>query len=187
MAGTQQYGQYSGSGWRYHWNSNRRYERGFHRNAGSATNQRRDTCRKRDRTPQATSGDDASVTAPDTTAPDAPTGVTVARKWWRRFCKRTPKRKHRHRQRQQWAQIGTGQADSGGNFTVQITPSKINNETVNVTATDSTGNESLPTSAVGPDITAPNQPIIIAVTDDVADITGSINNNGLTNDEQTEN
>lgn len=77
-----------------------------------------------------------------------------------------------------------GQADSGGNFTVQITPSKINNETVNVTATDSTGNESLPTSAVAPDLTAPNQPVIIAVTDDVADITGPINNNGLTNDDK---
>ncbi|EPG1803939.1 BapA/Bap/LapF family large adhesin [Citrobacter freundii] len=82
------------------------------------------------------------------------------------------------------APIGVGQADSGGNFTVQITPSKINNETVNVTATDSTGNESLPTSAVAPDLTAPNQPVIIAVTDDVADITGPINNNGLTNDDK---
>lgn len=57
-------------------------------------------------------------------------------------------------------------ADSGGNFTVSITPSKMNGETVKVTATDSSNNESQPTSAVAPDITAPGTPIITAVTDD---------------------
>lgn len=128
-------------------------------------------------------GDDASVNAPDTTAPDAPTGVTVAGNGGavsgHAEAGSTVIVKDSN-----GAPIGVGQADSGGNFTVQITPSKINNETVNVTATDSTGNESLPTSAVAPDLTAPNQPVIIAVTDDVADITGSINNNGLTNDDK---
>ncbi|HCA0686017.1 TPA: BapA prefix-like domain-containing protein, partial [Citrobacter freundii] len=128
-------------------------------------------------------GDDASVNAPDTTAPDAPTGVTVAGNGGavsgHAEAGSTVTVKDSN-----GAPIGVGQADSGGNFTVQITPSKINNETVNVTATDSTGNESLPTSAVAPDLTAPNQPVIIAVTDDVADITGSINNNGLTNDDK---
>jgi len=128
-------------------------------------------------------GDDASVNAPDTTAPDAPTGVTVAGNGGavsgHAEAGSTITVKDSN-----GAPIGVGQADSGGNFTVQITPSKINNETVNVTATDSTGNESLPTSAVAPDLTAPNQPVIIAVTDDVADITGPINNNGLTNDDK---
>lgn len=128
-------------------------------------------------------GDDASVNAPDTTAPDAPTGVTVAGNGGavsgHAEAGSTVTVKDSN-----GAPIGVGQADSGGNFTVQITPSKINNETVNVTATDSTGNESLPTSAVAPDLTAPNQPVIIAVTDDVADITGPINNNGLTNDDK---
>ncbi|MDH0786039.1 Ig-like domain-containing protein, partial [Citrobacter freundii] len=128
-------------------------------------------------------GDNASVNAPDTTAPDAPTGVTVAGNGGavsgHAEAGSTVTVKDSN-----GAPIGVGQADSGGNFTVQITPSKINNETVNVTATDSTGNESLPTSAVAPDLTAPNQPVIIAVTDDVADITGPINNNGLTNDDK---
>lgn len=80
--------------------------------------------------------------------------------------------------------IGKGRADSGGNFTVSIAPAQINSETVTVTATDGKGNESLPTSAIAPDLTAPEQPIIIAVTDDVEDILGSIKNDGLTNDDK---
>ncbi|HHG9063051.1 TPA: BapA/Bap/LapF family large adhesin, partial [Citrobacter freundii] len=123
------------------------------------------------------------LTAPDTTAPDAPTGVTVAGDGGsvsghaEAGSTITVKDSNGN-------PIGTGQADSGGNFTVSITPLQKNGETVNVTATDSTGNESLPTSAAAPDLTAPNQPVIIAVTDDVADITGPINNNGLTNDDK---
>ncbi|POT27985.1 large repetitive protein [Citrobacter freundii] len=123
------------------------------------------------------------ITAPDTTAPDAPTGVTVAGDGGsvsghaEAGSTVTVKDSNGN-------QIGTGQADSGGNFTVSITPSKMNGETVKVTATDSSNNESQPTSALAPDITAPNQPVIIAVTDDVDDITGPINNNGLTNDDK---
>ncbi|MEG2223022.1 MAG: Ig-like domain-containing protein [Citrobacter sp.] len=128
-------------------------------------------------------GGNASVNAPDTTAPDAPTDVLVAGNGGavsgHAEAGSTVTIKDSN-----GATIGVGQADSGGNFTVQITPAKINNETVNVTATDSTGNESLPTSAVAPDLTAPNQPIIIAVTDDVADFTGPISNNGSTNDDK---
>lgn len=128
-------------------------------------------------------GDNASVTAPDTTAPDAPTGVTVAGDGGsvsghaEAGSTVTVKDSNGN-------PIGIGQADSGGNFTVSIAPSQKNGETVNVTATDSSNNESQPTSALAPDITAPNQPVIIAVTDDVDDFTGPINNNGLTNDDK---
>ncbi|BBV29645.1 BapA/Bap/LapF family large adhesin [Citrobacter werkmanii] len=123
------------------------------------------------------------ITAPDTTAPDAPTGVIVAGDGGsvsghaEAGSTVTVKDSNGN-------QIGVGQADSGGNFTVSITPSQMNGETVKVTATDSNNNESLPTSALAPDITAPNQPIIIAVTDDVADVIGPISNNGLTNDDK---
>lgn len=128
-------------------------------------------------------GDNASVTAPDTTAPDAPTGVTVAGDGGsvsghaEAGSTVTVKDSNGN-------PIGIGQADSGGNFTVSIAPSQKNGETVKVTATDSSNNESQPTSALAPDITAPNQPVIIAVTDDVDDFTGPINNNGLTNDDK---
>ncbi|WOR27369.1 Ig-like domain-containing protein [Citrobacter braakii] len=128
-------------------------------------------------------GDNASVTAPDTTAPDAPTGVTVAGDGGsvsghaEAGSTVTVKDSNGN-------PIGIGQADSGGNFTVSIAPSQKNGETVKVTATDSSNNESQPTSALAPDITAPNQPVIIAVTDDVDDFTGPINNNELTNDDK---
>ncbi|MEB2724880.1 Ig-like domain-containing protein [Citrobacter braakii] len=128
-------------------------------------------------------GNDASVNAPDTTAPDAPTGVTVAGDGGsvsghaEAGSTVTVKDSNGN-------PIGIGQADSGGNFTVSIAPSQKNGETVKVTATDSSNNESQPTSALAPDITAPNQPVIIAVTDDVDDFTGPINNNELTNDDK---
>ncbi|QCA17382.1 BapA prefix-like domain-containing protein [Citrobacter freundii] len=128
-------------------------------------------------------GGNASVTAPDTTAPDAPTDVIVAGNGGavsghaEAGSTVTVKDSGGHI-------IGKGQADSGGNFTVSISPAQINSETVTVTATDGKGNESLPTSAIAPDLTAPEQPIIIAVTDDVADYTGRIDDNGLTNDDK---
>lgn len=127
-----------------------------------------------------TSGNSA-ITAPDTTAPDAPTGVTVAGDGGsvsghaEAGSTVTVKDSNGN-------QIGTGQADSGGNFTVSITPSKMNGETVKVTATDSSNNESQPTSAVAPDITAPGTPIITAVTDDQPMYQGPLDNGDVTND-----
>ncbi|MDM2835688.1 BapA/Bap/LapF family large adhesin [Citrobacter sp. Cpo091] len=127
-----------------------------------------------------TSGNSA-ITAPDTTAPDAPTGVTVAGDGGsvsgHAEAGSTVTVKDSN-----GIQIGTGQADSGGNFTVSITPSKMNGETVKVTATDSSNNESQPTSAVAPDITAPGTPIITAVTDDQPMYQGPLNNGDVTND-----
>ncbi|MBN4857998.1 Ig-like domain-containing protein [Citrobacter portucalensis] len=127
-----------------------------------------------------TSGNSA-ITAPDTTAPDAPTGVIVAGDGGsvsghaEAGSSVTVKDSNGN-------QIGTGQADSGGNFTVSITPSKMNGETVKVTATDSSNNESQPTSAVAPDITAPGTPIITAVTDDQPMYQGPLKNGDVTND-----
>ncbi|WP_213133516.1 BapA/Bap/LapF family large adhesin [Citrobacter sp. FP75] len=127
-----------------------------------------------------TSGN-STVTAPDTTAPDAPTGVTVAGDGGsvsghaEAGSTVTVKDSNGN-------QIGVGQADSGGNFAVSITPSQKNGETVNVTATDSSSNESQPTSALAPDITAPGTPIITTVTDDQPMYLGPLNNGDVTND-----
>ncbi|HCW0181164.1 TPA: BapA prefix-like domain-containing protein [Citrobacter freundii] len=121
------------------------------------------------------------VTAPDTTAPDAPTGVTVSGDGssvsGHAEAGSTVTVKDSNGN-----QIGVGQADSGGNFAVSITPSQKNGEMVNVTATDSSNNESLPTSALAPDITAPDTPIITAVTDDQPMYQGPLNNGDVTND-----
>ena len=127
-----------------------------------------------------TSGNSA-ITAPDTTAPDAPTGVIVAGDGGsvsghaEAGSTITVKDSNGN-------PIGTGQADSGGNFAVSITPSQKNGETVNVTATDNSSNESQPTSALAPDITAPGTPIITAVTDDQPMYQGPLNNGDVTND-----
>lgn len=130
-------------------------------------------------------GENANVTAPDTTAPDAPTGVTVAGDGGsvsgHAEAGSTITIKNSN-----GIAIGTGQADCGGNFTVPISPSQINGETVKATATDNTGNESQPTTALAPDLTAPDQPVIIAVIDNVAEIVGNIDNNTLTNDDKPE-
>lgn len=126
-------------------------------------------------------GGNTPITAPDTTAPDAPTGVIVAGDGGsvsghaEAGSTVTVKDSGGN-------PIGTGQADSGGNFTVSITPLQKNGETVNVTATDSSNNESQPTSAVAPDITAPGTPIITAVTDDQPMYQGPLKNGDVTND-----
>lgn len=84
-----------------------------------------------------TSGNTA-VTAPDSTAPDAPTGVIVAGDGGSVSGHAeigstiTVKDSNGNT-------IGVGQADSGGHFAVSLTPSQINGETVKVTATDSAG------------------------------------------------
>jgi len=127
-----------------------------------------------------TSGNSA-ITAPDTTAPDAPTGVIVAGDGGsvsgQAEAGSTVTVKDSNGN-----QIGVGQADSGSNFAVSITPSQKNGETVNVTATDSSNNESQPTSALAPDITAPGTPIITAVTDDQPMYQGPLDNGDVTND-----
>ncbi|EMF0720256.1 BapA prefix-like domain-containing protein [Citrobacter freundii] len=128
-------------------------------------------------------GGNAGINAPDTTAPDAPTGVTVAGNGGsvsgHAEAGSTVTIKDSSNNT-----IGVGQADSGGNFTVQVAPSQVNGETIKATATDSTGNESQPTSAVAPDLTAPDRPVILAITDDVDEIVGIIQDNTLTNDDK---
>lgn len=127
-----------------------------------------------------TSGNSA-ITAPDTTAPDAPAGVIVAGDGGsvsgQAEAGSTVTVKDSNGN-----QIGVGQADSGGNFAVSITPSQKNGETVNVTATDSSNNESQPASALAPDITAPGTPIITAVTDGQPMYQGPLDNGDVTND-----
>lgn len=128
-------------------------------------------------------GADASVTAPDTTAPNAPTGVAVAGDGasvsGNAEAGSTVVIKD-----SQGSTLGQGQADAGGNFTIAISPPQTNGETVGVTATDGSGNTSPNTSATAPDITPPATPVISAVIDDVAEGQGPIGNGQLTNDDK---
>ena len=63
--------------------------------------------------------------------------------------------------------IGTGTTDESGNYTVTLPGSVGPNTPLNVTATDSSGNVSDPTSAItpaDPDTTAPDAPVVGSVT-----------------------
>ncbi|WJW93806.1 Ig-like domain-containing protein [Enterobacter pseudoroggenkampii] len=73
-------------------------------------------------------------------------------------------------------------ADSQGNFSLTLTPPKLNGEILTADATDTAGNTSPTTSAAAPDITPPQTPVIISVIDDVQATTGPVGPNGLTND-----
>ena len=78
--------------------------------------------------------------------------------------------------------LGTVVADSQGNFSLTLTPPKVNGEILTADATDTAGNTGPTTSAASPDITSPQMPVIVSVIDDVQATTGPVDQNGLTND-----
>ena len=56
--------------------------------------------------------------------------------------------------------LGTVVADSQGNFSLTLTPPKVNGEILTADATDTAGNTGPTTSAASPDITSPQMPVI---------------------------
>ncbi|MCX5576375.1 Ig-like domain-containing protein [Enterobacter sp. E-TC7] len=78
--------------------------------------------------------------------------------------------------------LGTPVADSEGNFSLTLTPPKLNGEVLTADATDAAGNTGPSTSAAAPDATPPQAPVIVSVIDDVLNTTGPVDQNGLTND-----
>lgn len=78
--------------------------------------------------------------------------------------------------------LGTPVADSEGNFSLTLTPPKLNGEILTADATDAAGNTGPATSAAAPDISPPQAPAIVSVIDDVLNTTGPVDQNGLTND-----
>ena len=78
--------------------------------------------------------------------------------------------------------LGTVVVDSQGNFSLTLSPPRINGEILTADATDTAGNTSPTTSAAAPDITPPQTPVILSVIDDVQATTGPVAQNGLTND-----
>lgn len=82
--------------------------------------------------------------------------------------------------------LGSAQTGSDGNFTVPISPSQTNGETLEVSATDPAGNTGPETLVDAPDTTAPVAPLISAVADDVPLYVGNLTNGQTTNDERPE-
>lgn len=82
--------------------------------------------------------------------------------------------------------LGDGKAGDDGSFSVTITPAQTNGETLEVTAIDKAGNTGPEAPVDAPDSTPPAVPVIGAVIDDVANITGNLDNGDITNDKRPE-
>ncbi len=125
----------------------------------------------------------ASVVAPDTTAPDAPNGLVV-NETGTQLTGNAEAGSTVIVKDPEGNVVGSVKADPTGHFTLPLSPAQDNGETLTVTATDMANNTSLPGFAHAPDITAPDQPVILQVTDDIPGIVGALNSGDTTNDSQ---
>ncbi|HDC4319811.1 BapA prefix-like domain-containing protein [Enterobacter cloacae subsp. cloacae] len=78
--------------------------------------------------------------------------------------------------------IGTGKTGSDGKFTIDLGTPLTNGEQITATATDSSGNTSPGTTVTAPDTTAPDAPDILLVNDDAGDKAGPLENGQRTDD-----
>lgn len=78
--------------------------------------------------------------------------------------------------------VGEAVADDQGNFSVTLNPPKANGEALTADATDAAGNTGPTAPFEAPDITAAQTPVITGVVDAEPGVTGSVSQNGLTND-----
>lgn len=129
--------------------------------------------------------DNATVFAQDHTPPAAPTDVTVNDEGSVVSGKAEPGSTVNVTD-DHGNPLGSAQTGSDGNFTVPITPSQTNGETLEVSATDPAGNTGPETPVDAPDTTAPVAPLISAVVDDVPLYVGNLTNGQTTNDERPE-
>jgi VCBS repeat-containing protein len=127
-------------------------------------------------------GPNATVLAGDTTAPEAPTGVTVNDEGTI-VSGNAEAGSTVTVADGDGNPLGTGTAGSDGAFNVTISPPQTNGETLDVSAKDGAGNIGPNTPVDAPDTTAPDAPIITAVVDDAADITGNLAPGQTTNDD----
>ncbi|QLA69550.1 BapA prefix-like domain-containing protein [Enterobacter pasteurii] len=84
--------------------------------------------------------------------------------------------------RENGVKVGEAVADDEGNFSVDLIPPKANGEALTADATDAAGNTGPTAPFDAPDITAAQTPVITGVVDDAPGVTGSVSQNGLTND-----
>ncbi|WP_372843081.1 BapA/Bap/LapF family large adhesin [Psychrobacter sp.] len=101
----------------------------------------------------------------DTEAPDAPTDVAVSGDGSTVTGKGEPDTNVKITD-SNGTLIGEGVVDANGDFTVTLVPPLVNGEQIDATLTDKAGNESDPTNAAAPDLTAPDAPTSILVGND---------------------
>ncbi|MGT8858800.1 BapA/Bap/LapF family large adhesin [Enterobacter sp. 186315] len=113
----------------------------------------------------------SSLTAPDTTAPQIPSGVEVNQDG-DHVTGKAEAGSTVVVNGEDGQPIGSGKADSDGNFDITISPPQKNGEVLTVTATDGANNTSQPATATAPDSTPPNAPTELAISDDGTQLTG---------------
>ncbi|MEQ9862622.1 Ig-like domain-containing protein, partial [Pectobacterium cacticida] len=113
-----------------------------------------------------------TVTAPDITAPDAPTNLVVAEDGTAVSGNAEPGSTVTLTDASDNI-IGSAVVDADGSFTISLTPALLNGESITATATDAADNVSAPTTTAAPDITAPNAPTDLAVAEDGTAISGN--------------
>ncbi len=115
----------------------------------------------------------ASVTALDTTAPDAATGVAVSTDGTTVSGAAQPGTTVRVDTNGDGTPDATGTAGNDGRFTIPLTPPLTDGQTVTVVVADAAGNTSTPVNATAPDTTAPAPATGVTVAPDGTGVTGS--------------
>ncbi|WP_297799198.1 Ig-like domain-containing protein [uncultured Brevundimonas sp.] len=113
----------------------------------------------------------ATATAPDLTAPDAASDVSVSADGTRVQGRGEVGATVEIRDASGNV-IGSGQVDADGTFSVPVSPTLVNNDVVRVVLTDEAGNSSQPVTATGPDLTPPDAATDLSVTLDGTVMTG---------------
>ncbi|HFZ8996759.1 TPA: BapA/Bap/LapF family large adhesin [Citrobacter freundii] len=114
----------------------------------------------------------ATATAPDTTAPQAITDLTVAGDGTS-VSGTAEAGSTVTLTDADGNELGTATASENGAFTITLDPALLNGETVSATATDAGGNTSEPATAQAPDTTVPQAITDLTVADDGASVTGT--------------
>ncbi|WP_333613014.1 Ig-like domain-containing protein, partial [Psychrobacter sp.] len=106
--------------------------------------------------------DSTNVTAPDITAPDAPTDLVVSEDGGTVTGKGEPGANVEITD-PNGDVIGEGVVDENGNFNVDLVPPQVDGEEIEATLTDPAGNTSDATNVTAPDITAPDAPTEVTI------------------------
>ncbi|HCN64920.1 MAG TPA: surface adhesion protein [Pseudomonas sp.] len=112
-----------------------------------------------------------SVVAPDTTAPEAPTGLTVSPDGQTISGKGEPGSTVTVKD-SAGNVIGSGTVGADGNFDINLGTPQNNGQTLDVTLTDPAGNQSPVGSVVAPDTTAPDAPTSLFLATDGVTFSG---------------
>lgn len=122
----------------------------------------------------------SNIIAPDTTAPAAPTALTVSADGLS-LSGGGEAGGTVNVTNAQGAEVGNGAVGTNGTFTVTLNPAQANGETLTVTITDKEGNIGAPGTVVAQDTTAPAAPGALVISADGMSLSGDGEPEGVVN------